>query len=378
MVMFERPFWMARIEQAWRRRPIVWLSGVRRSGKTTLCRMAPNTEYVNCDLPSERKRMADHEQFLKSFAPESRIVLDEIHRLEDPSQLLKICADEFPRLRILATGSSTLSAIRKFRDSLTGRKTVVTLPPVLWNESVAQAGISDLSCRMLHGGLPQPLLEKSLDRQFFSEWLDSFYARDIEELFRVRNRRGFIAAFRILLHQSGSALDYSTISREIGVSRPTLMSYVDMLSICHAVSLVPPYSNSSRKEIVKQPRCYAFDTGFVCHERGWETIRDDDKGTLWEHLVLDGLKTAFGPDSVYYWRKKNGEEIDWVVKQSSKNILAIECKINPDKFSPKNMVSFRSENPFGENWVLSPAVVKEYQRTFGSLIVKFLPFQALF
>lgn len=50
--MYKRPFWIQRIEQAWKKRSVVWLSGVRRVGKTTLAMMLPDTVYLNCDLPS--------------------------------------------------------------------------------------------------------------------------------------------------------------------------------------------------------------------------------------------------------------------------------------------------------------------------------------
>jgi predicted AAA+ superfamily ATPase len=79
--MFPRPFWISRIESAWLKRPIVRLSGVRRVGKTTLCSQVPNTVYINCDLPSEVRRMADPELFLERFPKGSRIILDEIHQI---------------------------------------------------------------------------------------------------------------------------------------------------------------------------------------------------------------------------------------------------------------------------------------------------------
>jgi len=60
-----------------------------------------------------------------------RVVLDEIHRLGDPSQLLKIAADHYPDVSIVATGSSTLGASKKFRDTLTGRKAEVWLTPLI-------------------------------------------------------------------------------------------------------------------------------------------------------------------------------------------------------------------------------------------------------
>lgn len=69
------------------------------------------------------------------------VVFDEVHQLADPSRLLKIGADAFPRIKILATGSSTLAATQKFRDSLAGRKRVVELSSSeRWTSSFRAAG----------------------------------------------------------------------------------------------------------------------------------------------------------------------------------------------------------------------------------------------
>ena len=52
--MIPRPFWQQRIKAAWREAPIVWLCGVRRSGKTTLTEnLGPEQVlHLNCDLPT--------------------------------------------------------------------------------------------------------------------------------------------------------------------------------------------------------------------------------------------------------------------------------------------------------------------------------------
>src|SRR5436190_1781696 len=133
--MIDRPFWLERIVSAWKDAPIVWLSGVRRVGKTTLAQSlgAERTLYVNCDLPAVEDMVRDPALFYRNCRKEI-VVFDEIHQLRDPSRVLKIGADMFPRLRILATGSSTLAATRKFRDTLAGRKRQVHLVPVLWSE----------------------------------------------------------------------------------------------------------------------------------------------------------------------------------------------------------------------------------------------------
>lgn len=183
--MIERTFWIQRIQQAWGKRPIVWLSGVRRVGKTTLAQMFSNAVYLNCDLPSVGRRLVDPELFYDSLNKGAVVIFDEIHRLEDPSRLLKIVADAYPHIKVLAIGSSTLAATKKIRDSLTGRKQMIYLPPVLWSECIDKFDKKELDHRLLHGGLPEPLLSETKNAAFFSEWMDSFYARDIQELFGI-------------------------------------------------------------------------------------------------------------------------------------------------------------------------------------------------
>lgn len=159
--MVSRPFWVERIHQAWTRASIVWLSGVRRVGKTTLAKSLASARYLNCDLPSAAEVVRDPEPFFESVR-EPIVILDEVHQLPDPSRLLKIAADAFPRLKILAAGSSTLAATRKFRDALTGRKRVVHLRPVLAEELPA-FNVIDLRERLLRGGLPPALLAAEHD-----------------------------------------------------------------------------------------------------------------------------------------------------------------------------------------------------------------------
>ncbi len=157
--MIDRPFWINQIREAWEKRSLVWLSGVRRSGKTTLCKMIPGAEYLNCDLPSVGRQLENPEYVYRNQSPGSIVIFDEIHRLQDPSLVLKIGTDEFPDLKILATGSSVLAATKKFRDSLTGRKVQLFLPPVLWSECMNDFTLPDLKRRLQHGGLPEFLPE---------------------------------------------------------------------------------------------------------------------------------------------------------------------------------------------------------------------------
>lgn len=359
--MIGRRLWLARIREAWSERPVVWLSGVRRVGKTSLVRMVPGVVYLNCDLPSTRRALGDPELFLEGQKPGTSLAFDEVHRIADPSLLLKIAADEYPELRILATGSSTLAATGKFRDSLTGRKRAIYLCPVLWEECEEPFGIADLDRRLLHGGLPESLLSRRKSPPAFAEWIDSFYARDILELFSVRNRQGFLSLFRLLLGWSAGQVDYSRLSRLTELSRPTVKSYIEALEIAHAIHLLRPFRGGGGGEIVSRPKCYAFDTGFVTFEKGWTRIREDDRGLLWEHLVLDSVRFRHLDQNIFYWRDKAGREVDFVVRRQEGVVDTFECKINPDEIDPRAVKAFRSRYPRGRDYVVVPVVKRPYR-----------------
>jgi predicted AAA+ superfamily ATPase len=206
--MIDRPFWSKKIESAWREAPIVWLSGVRRSGKTTIAQSLDGTKphFVNCDIPAVEEMVRDPVLFFQN-CPSPVVVFDEIHQLRDPARLLKIGADMFPEIKILATGSSTLAAGKKFCDTLTGRKRTVHLVPVLLEELKSFG--STLERRLFHGGLPPALLAEQKKPAFYREWMDSFFARDIQRLFGFRDINRFTAFLEHVFRQSGGQFDVS-------------------------------------------------------------------------------------------------------------------------------------------------------------------------
>ncbi len=351
--MINRPFWEDRIKAAWEKAPIVWLSGVRRCGKTTLAKMLAGSDavYVNCDLPSSAERVKDPELFFRSCGG-AMVIFDEIHQLADPSRLLKIGADLHPDLKILATGSSTLAAGKKFRDTLTGRKRQVHLPPVLYPE--LRSFNATLEKRLFCGGLPPALLAREKDPSFYREWADSFFSRDIQRLFGFRDPSKFALLFEYVLRQSGGFFESSKAASAAGVSRQTIEAHLSAMEITGAVTAIRPFFGGGRKELVKTPKIYGFDTGFVSFFKGWDSLRPPDKGLLWEHLVLEWL-AARNPDArVRYWRDKAGRELDFVLAAAGGGTDVYECKWSPDEFSADALRVFREAYPDGKNYLVCP------------------------
>lgn len=111
--MVNRAYWQTQVAEAWEERPVVWLTGVRRVGKTTLCSSLKDVAFHDCELPRVRHQIEEDPEGFLAQVSTSHLVLDEVHRIGNPSELLKIAADHFPKLRVLATGSSTLGASRQ-------------------------------------------------------------------------------------------------------------------------------------------------------------------------------------------------------------------------------------------------------------------------
>lgn len=366
-MIIKRPFWLDRIEKAWGEASIVWLAGVRRSGKTTLAQTLGDdrSHYINCDLPAVEDMAANPELFYRN-CDRPIVIFDEIHQLRDPSRLLKIGADLFPHLRILATGSSTLAASRKFRDTLTGRKRLVHLTPVLWDELPAFQNKSLLR-RLYHGGLPQALLSETKAPGIYREWMDSFFARDIQRLFAFRDPDKFNALFEYVMKQSGGLLEITTMASALGISRPTVEKHLRALEAMHAITFLRPFHGGGQKEIIKMPKVYAFDTGFVSFCRGWDPLRPDDYGILWEHLVLEYLQAHAHEWRIQYWRDASGREIDFVIARNREEVDAVECKWDPTKFDPAAIKLFRTYYPRGNNYLLSPLTIPGYPKKLSGL-----------
>jgi hypothetical protein len=322
-----------------------------------------------------RRRLADPEAFLAS-ARGRTVVLDEVHRLGNPSEILKIAADHFPDVRVVATGSSTLGASNRFRDTLAGRKEELWLTPMVLAD-LDDFGVPGLERRLLRGGLPQFFLDDHVPEREYQEWLDAYWARDVLELFRLERRHAFQRMFELLLAQSGGMFEASALARPCEVSRTTIANYLAVLEATHAVHVVRPFAAGGASEIVSAPRVYGFDTGFVCHFRGWRDLRADDLGTLWEHFVLNELHAHLGRHDVHYWRTKSGREVDFIVGRRGGPPVAIECKWSADQFDPAGLRAFRRAYPDGENFVVARNVEAPFSRGYAGCDVHFVSLSRL-
>ncbi len=319
--------------------------------------------------------MDDPEGFLQGLRGK-RLVIDEIHRLGNPSELLKIAADHYRDIRIIATGSSTLAATSKFSDTLAGRKEEIWLTPIM------SADLVDFRCfslqeRFLKGGLPPFYLEQEIVERDYQEWMDAYWARDIQSLFRLERRFSFQRLTELLMAQSGGMFEATAFAAPCEVSRGTIHNYLTVLETTHLAHVVRPFNSRKATEIVSSPKVYMFDTGFICYHKGWNALRNEDLGLLWEHYVLNEIHARLHTTVVLYWRDKRGHEVAFILVRRGRAPLAVECKWSSAAFDTGSLEAFARQYPEAELAVVAPDVERPLTRQVKSVALHYMSLEGL-
>jgi predicted AAA+ superfamily ATPase len=232
--------------------------------------------------------------------------------------------------------------------------------------------------RLLHGGLPPFYLGDAPDDAAFAEWIDSYWAKDLQELFVVDKKASFFKLVELLFRQSGGMFEAQSFTGPCEISRQTVYHYLEVLETTLLATVLRPYSAGGATELVQQPRVYMFDTGFVAYFRGWDALRSEDRGALLEHLALAELQARFLRSAIYYWRDKQKHEVDFVLKPArGPRVLAIECKAAANTLDPSGLAAFRRRHPAGTNILVCLDAAKPSARKLGGLEVEVVPYHAL-
>jgi hypothetical protein len=311
-------------------RKMVFLSGPRQAGKTTLAQAIagrrPGAQILNWDVLADRRVM-----LAQSWALDAPLlVFDELHKMKDWRHWLKGVYDgRRPGQAILVTGSARLDAFRQAGESLAGRYFSWHLLPVTVREFVASTGVSpeDALTRLLQrGGFPEPLLaETDADAQRWRQlYLDGLIRDDILEFSRIGEVRAMRLFVELLRERVGSPLSLASIARDLQVSPTTLARYLEILESLHVVFLVRPYHRNIARALLKEPKVYLSDTGLV---KGDDGARFENACAVMLHAAVQQRRDAEGSDTaLHYIRDKEHREIDFVICEQAEPTRLIECK----------------------------------------------------
>ena len=161
---------------------------------------------------------------------------------------------------------------------------------------------------------------------------------DIRDLANIREIDKFNKLLETLASQSGNILNVTELSNTAKITKPTIERYLFILENTYILKLVRPYSGNLRSELFKQPKIFFYDSGLA--QMLWlKGYQKELLGNMFETAVFSELIKKYSQNSVYYWRRKDKKEIDFILKTKDK-FLPIEAKMNFAQFNPSTINYF--------------------------------------
>lgn len=387
---------------------ITLIVGPRQAGKTTLMKFleeelkkqGKSTIFLNLDIESDKEYFTSQSKLIKKIELEigkkkGFVFIDEIQRKEDAGLFLKGIYDMELPYKFILSGSGSVELKEKIKESLAGRKRIFELSTLTFEEfvnyktdyryekhlldffSVEETKARELLDEYINfGGYPKVVLEEKFSEKQaeINEIYQSYIERDISYLLGVHKIEAFSRLVKIMAHNSGKLINFSELSKAVGISLKTLKEYLWYLEKTFIIQIVTPFFTNRRKEITKMPLYYFNDLGLMNFASGsFGTIRD--MGFVFQNFFYNLLKEKFKntPSSIHFWRTKDGAEIDFVV-ETGRRLIPIEVKYK-DMKSPeitramRNFIErYKPESGFIVNLSL------EHTSVINTTKIRFLPY----
>ncbi len=330
------------VKRAAKQFPAVIVTGPRQSGKTTLLKhlFAKTHSYVSLDDPDIRLMAArDPKLFLKNYpAP---LIIDEIQYAPELFPYLKIAVDNnrSKKGQFLLTGSQSFPLMAKVGESLAGRIAVLTLLSFSCKEQKADKknlDFAELRYMVLSGGFPEIALNKTRDTKlWFGGYLQTYLERDVRQIRQIGDLMDFQRFLELLAANNGQVLNLSGLSNDLGVAVNTVKAWISVLEACYQIILVKPFYKNKGKRIIKSPKIYFLDTGFLCYLLGIahkeQVFKGPAAGQLFENVVLGEIIRKFYNNGeipkIFWWRTSYGDEVDFIIERNGK-IFPVEVKMS--------------------------------------------------
>jgi len=315
--------------------PVVTITGPRQSGKTTLLKnVFPDKRYVSLEDPDTRQlALSDPRTFLNQS--DTGLIIDEIQRAPELVSYIQDIVDNLqkPGYYILS-GSQQFELSQTISQSLAGRTAILRLLPFSLNEIQVVSPNSTIEEILYKGFYPrvynQPLVNPT---RYYSSYLETYIERYLRQLINVKDLRQFELFVRLCAGRVGQVFVASNLANEVGVTVPTIQSWLSILEASYVVYLLQPFYANINKRLVKSPKLYFYDVGLAAFLSGinepYQLFNSPLKGSLFENLVvLEMLKNKynrFKPYQLYHYRDSNNNEVDLILDYST-HMDAIEIK----------------------------------------------------
>lgn len=356
---------------------VLALYGPRRAGKTTLLRtflasFPGKFFHGNGEDTSLREVLGSgNAQLIKgSFSGYDLVVIDEAQAIKNIGNGLKMLVDELPQVKVIASGSSSFDLANRIGEPLTGRKRTRTLFPLSATEIAAQFGNMVLRQKLdellVFGSYPEIFTTESreLKIELLCELRDSYLFKDILAYDSVRNADKLRQIVALLAFQVGKEVSLNELSRNVGLSVPTIERYLDLLEKTFVIFKISGFSRNLRSEITKTCRYFFWDNGVmnaIVNNFNLPALRND-LGALWENFLVSERikKQSYAGMHIrnHFWRTYAQQEVDWV-EESDGNLKAFEFKRNP-KAKTRIPAAWKNAYPDAEFSVITPLNFTEF------------------
>lgn len=346
---------------------VVNIVGPRQSGKTTLVRDLLNVGlFITFDdekvLAAIKADPVGQLNALVAEAGDGPLIIDEAQRSRSLALGIKRIVDERRRMgQFILTGSSNIFTTAHVADSLAGRVQTLTMlpmsaseihgqgPPLLleWAQQGERASLDSLptppSCSrdeyirlMLSGGYPEiRVLDDRARQRRYRDYVDIIVDRDVADLLKIRKNDSMRRLIDQLAVRTSSEVNLQELPGKIGIQRPTLETYIDVLIRLSLIARLPAWSSGEAGRDIRHPKLHMTDTGIVAALRsmGPRTFLADANptalGAVLETFVYTELLKSLPHQEnhwrLYHWRDRRGREID-ILAESGRTLVAFEMK----------------------------------------------------
>ncbi|TAN33169.1 ATP-binding protein [Patescibacteria group bacterium] len=349
------------LKQHLKKRPITVITGMRRTGKTTLVKrlldLAPakNKIYLDLELQSNQDIFAprNYDEIIQTlrrrgltFEQKVYIAIDEIQLVQNIPSILKYLYDNFD-IKFIVTGSSSYYMKNLFAESLAGRKKIFELYPLDFGEFLdfkefprarannwqSKFNVAEYErIRMYYeeyvefGGFPEVVLAKIAadKKELLDDIISSYIKIDVATLSDFHDRQNVYDIIKMLASRVSNKIDFSKLSRLSGISRTMARNYLGLFTDTYLVAQVPVYTRNRDREIVKAKKLYFCDNGLLSF------LADVGSGAKFENAVFNQLRHN---GQISYFSLKNGREIDFVLDEK----IAFEAKETPTQTDLTNL-----------------------------------------
>jgi len=347
--------------------PAVAILGPRQCGKTTLAKiygeLLSKKEFIYLDLesPTDKAKIVDTEAFLQ-FHKDKLIIIDEVQLMPELYSVLRSVIDSDRRNgRFLLLGSASPNLVNGTTESLAGRISFLELGPLKLQE-IVNSGF-DWKLHWLKGGFPQAFLTEN--NEAWADWMASFIKTYVERDFRLLfglNLNTIIISklWQMLAYNQGNIWKAELYSNSLGVSAPTVNRYFDFLEAAFLVHRLPAFTANTNKRMVKAPKVYVKDSGFVHYIN-----RINDIDTLYSHPIIGASWEAYVVQQIYasksealelfYYRTQNGAEVDLIIAKANKPLACIEIKLSNAPAISKGFYNCIEDLGTTQNFVITPS-----------------------